>query len=190
MKRPVSARSGIYRITLDAMFIAIFVILSMVPSTISWASLPALVCAFLLGPGDVLAVVTIGSFIEQMGYGLSFASLVWMAPWILFGLFAGCMAALARKNEKLWKTVVIIVCAELLLSIANTAALLYFGYVNIDPSAFAQGMPLWLVTVLTYVTRMPQGILRAVLSSVVIPLLLPPLRRTLSRLGLCGSPRP
>jgi len=159
MSHPVSARPRVYRITLDAMFVAIFVVLSMVPSQLSWASLPALLCAFLLGPLDVLTVVTIGSFIEQLWYGLSIQTIFWMLPWIAFG----------------------IVCSELLLSVANTSVLIGFGYVMIDPSKFASTTPFWWVTVLTYVLRMPQGIIRAVLSSITLPILLPPLRKVMKK---------
>ncbi len=182
MKNSLSARSKIYRITLDAMLIAIFVILSLVPSEISWASLPVILCAFLIGPVDTVVIALCGSFVEQMWYGLSFASIIWMLPWALFSLFVGLAAFFARKNEKVWKIVLICVLGELLLNVANTSALLYFGYVHVDPASFAEDLPLGLVVVLTYVVRMPHAIIRAILSSVAIPLLMPPLRRALGRL--------
>lgn len=179
---PISARSKVYRITLDAMLIAIYVILSLVPSEISWASLPVLVCAFLLGPVDTVVITLCGSFIEQLWYGLNFTSVIWMLPWAAFAVFAGLMALWVRKNPKVWKMIVVIVCAEILLNVGNTSALLYFGYVSVDPTQFASGLPMSLVVILTYVIRMPQAIVRAVLSSVAIPLLLPPLRKALARL--------
>ncbi len=182
MSHPVSARKkNIYRITLDAMFVAIFVTLSMVPSQLSWASLPALLCAFLMGPADVLVVVTLGSFVEQLWYGLSLYSFLWMIPWILFGIAAGLAALAVRKHPRIWLMTVGIVFSEILLSVANTAVLLHFGYVMIDPSAFPSTTPSWLVAVLFYILRMPQGIIRAVLSSIIIPLLLHPLRKILSK---------
>ncbi len=184
MKDPVSARSRIYRITLDAMLIAIYVILSMVPSQISWASLPVLLCAFLLGPVDAIVITLCGSFIEQMWYGLSFASLIWMLPWAVFATFIGLAAMWVRKNPKAWKIILTVVCAELLLNIGNTSALLYFGYVSINPESFSAGLPLWVVAVLTYIVRMPQAVIRAILSSIAIPLLLPPLRKVLARMRL------
>jgi len=181
MSHPVSARSHVYRITLDAMFVAIYVVLSLVPSQLSWATLPALLCAFLLGPLDVLAVVTIGSFIEQLWYGLSFQSIFWMIPCMTFGIAISLFAWLYRKCPKVWVMIVGIVCCEILLSVANTAVLLRFGYVMIDPSRFPSAMPFWLVSVLTYILRMPQGVIRAVLSSIIVPLLLPPLRKAMAK---------
>ena len=76
----------------------------------------------------------------------------------------------------------VIVCAEILLNVGNTSALLYFGYASIDPSKFAAGLSMPVVAILTYLVRMPHAVIRAVLSSVVIPILLPPLRKVLSKL--------
>ena len=176
MNRSVSARKHVYRLTLDAMMIAIFVVLNMVPSEISWASLPILLCAFLIGPVDTVVIALCGSFIEQMWYGLSFYSLIWMLPWLAFSLFVGLLAFAIRKNERIWKLIPIVVCGEILLNVANTLALCYFGYVSIDFSA-APHLVLW-----AFILRMPQALIRATLSSVVVPLLLPPLRRVLAKI--------
>ena len=176
MKSPVSARPKIYRIAMVAMFIAIHVILSMVPSEISWASLPVLVCAFLLGPIDTVTVAVIGSFIEQLQYGINVATIFWILPWLIFGLVAGFLAWFIRRgDERVWKIVVVVAVSELVLNIANTTALLGFGYVAVDFSAPH-------LVLLAFLVRMPHAIIRAVLSSVVIPLLVRPLRRTVERL--------
>lgn len=181
MNDPVSARKKTYQLALDAMLVAIYVVLSLVPSEISWASLPVLICAFLLRPVDAIAITLCGSFIEQLWYGLNVTSLIWMAPWAVFAVFAGFGAAWVRKNPRVWKMVLVIVCAEILLNVGNTSAQLYFGYVSIDPSRFAEGLPMPVIAVLTYLLRMPHAIIRAVLSSVVIPILLPPLRKVLAK---------
>lgn len=182
MNDPVSARKKIYRLSLDAMLVAIYVVLSLVPSEISWASLPVLICAFLLRPVDAIAVTLCGSFIEQLWYGFNITSLIWMLPWAVFAVFAGFGAVWVRKKPRLWSTILIIVCAELLLNVGNTSALLYFGYATVDPSRFAEGLSMPIVFLLTYIVRMPHAVVRAVLSSVVIPLLLPPLKKVLARL--------
>ncbi len=182
MKSPVSARSKIYRIALDAVLLAVNVVMNVaVPSELSWASLPVLLCAFLLRPADAVAVATIGSFIEQLFYGLNYTTVFWMLPWVIFSLYVGIGALLARRSRHFFWTAFVLVTGELLLNICNTTALLGFGYVHIDPSAFAGGLPMPLVAILTYLVRMPQAAVRAVLSAVVVPLLLPPLRRVLSK---------
>ncbi len=182
MKGPVSARSKIYRIALDAVLLAVNVVMNVaVPSEFSWASLPVLLCAFLMRPADAVAVATIGSFIEQLFYGLNYTTVFWMLPWVVFSLYVGIGASLARRSRHFFWTIFVLVTGELLLNICNTTALLGFGYVHIDPSAFSSGLPMPLVAILTYIVRMPQAAIRAVLSAVVVPLLLPPLRRVLSR---------
>ncbi len=181
MKSPVSARSKIIRLTLTAMMIALFVVLSMVPSELSWASLVGLVCAFLLGPVETVTVVLCGSFIEQLWYGLNWYSLLWMLPWALFGLVCGLGAYLARKKPRIWKTVLIILAAELTLNVANTTVLCLLGYVTID---FSQAFHL---IVWAYLLRMPHALIRSVLSSIAIPLLIPPLRRVLDKHLMTGG---
>ncbi len=182
MNDPVSARSKIYRISLDAVLLAVNVVMNVaIPSELSWASLPVLLAAFLLRPADAVAVAVLGSFIEQLTYGLGFATVIWMLPWAVFSVFVGLGAALARRRQRLFPMMLVIVVGELLLNVCNTSALLYFGYVTVDPSAFAEGLAMPLVVLLTYLVRMPQAVVRAVLSAVVMPLLLPPLRRVLAK---------
>lgn len=175
MKSSVSLRSKILRLTLSAMMIALFVALSLVPSEISWASLVALVCAFLLGPLETLTVVICGSFIEQMWYGLNWYALLWMLPWVLFGIVCGFGALWANKNAKVWKTVLVVIVSEILLNVANTSVLCFFGYVAIDFSQ-APHLIIW-----AYLLRMPHALIRSALSAIAIPLLIPRLRRVLSR---------
>ncbi len=175
MNRIKASRSVLYRLTLDAMFLAIYVVFSIgIPSQISWASLPILLCAFLLSPGDTVAIATIGSFIEQLTYGLGVTTIFWMLPWVAFALCAGLGAALVRRRERLWKMITVIVVSELLLSLCNSIALFGLGFAILDMSS-----P-WMI-LLGFVTRMPQGVIRAVVSSVVIPILLPPVRRVLAK---------
>ncbi len=186
MNKIQSFRSTAYRLTLDAMFVAINVAFGMLPSEISWQSLPVLLCAFLMRPGDAIAVSLLGSFIEQMRYGLNFMSLFWMLPWALFGLVAGFGAMWCRKNPKffsqLFKSIVLIVACELLLNFSNTAVLLYLGYLVMDASS------LWLVLG-GFLLRTPLALIRAVLSSVTVPLLLPPLRKQLEGVVYTRSPK-
>ncbi len=178
MKDPVSAssaRAKIYRISLSAMFLAFHVVLSLVPSVASWASLPVILCAFLIGPIDAIVVAVIGSFIEQLQYGINVTTLIWMLPWVIFGVFVGVCAYVIRKRERRWLVMLVIVLAELLLNVANTTAMLNLGYLTVESFSLAVLIPLYLL-------RMPHALIRAVLSAIVIPFLLPPLRRALAKL--------
>ncbi len=175
MNKLRSSRSMLYRLTLDAMFVAINVVLGMVNSEISWQSLPVLVCAFLMRPGNAIVVSLLGSFVEQLRWGLGFATVLYMLPWLLFGILCGFGAMWWRRDPKIWKSTLVIVVAELVLNLSNTAVLLYLGYAVIDLSS-----P-WL-TFWGFLLRTPQALVRAVLSSVTVPLLLPPLQKALAKL--------
>ncbi len=173
-KSSFSARSALYRMTLNAMFIAVHVVMGLVPSEFSWQSLPVLLCAFLLTPGDAVTVAVIGSFIEQLHYGIGFGTIVWILPWAVFGAVAGFGAYFIRHSRHVWLKVAVIIVSEVVLNLCNTAALCYFGYVTLDVSS------VWLV-VMAFIVRMPHALIRAGLSSVVVPLLLPPLKKVLKR---------
>ena len=179
MKNPVSARTRIYRLVLNALFVAIYVVFSVFLAfkgktiEISWASLPILLCAFLFSPADAIAVAICGSFLEQLlsPYGLSATTPLWMLPVVLQAALASIAVYLARRHMRVWKMAVIIVASELLLTVANIAvsyvdAILfdYLEYLAID-------IPL----------RLLNGGLRAVISCVLIPLLLIPLHKALAR---------
>ena len=183
MKSPVSARSKVFRLVLNALFIALFFVISTyltvkLPTVeLSLSSLPILLCAFLLGPVDALAVALCGSFLEQMMYGLTPTAPLWMLPVVLQALFAGILGWMIRKSPRLWKQMVIIVAAELLLNFANTYVLYLCGYIMAEIQS-----PVLIIV--GFLTRTPVACVRAVLSCILIPLLLPPLRKFLKEKGI------
>lgn len=187
MKNPVSARNSIYRITLDAMFVALYVILGTflsfkIPGAIqiSFSTLPILLCAFLFTPADAAAVALIGTLLEQIldpsPYG--FATLpMWLIPGVVMALVAALGAKAVRRQESkrtaVIMTCVIIALSELLLTLLNTGALYIDGYLLHYPvRAIALLLP----------TRLLNCLVRATLSAVLTVLLLPPLRKALARL--------
>ncbi|MBQ8432297.1 MAG: ECF transporter S component [Clostridia bacterium] len=186
MQSPVSARSKIYRIVLDALFVALYVILGTflsfkIPGAIqiSVSTLPILLCAFLFRPSDAVAVAVVGNFLEQVidpsPYGFA-TLLIWLIPGALTALVAsmGARRASAAASPKTAAvlTVVTIVCAEFLLTVLNTGALYLDGYLlGYSVKALHLLLP----------TRLLNALVRSVLSCVLVPLLLPTLRRVFAR---------
>lgn len=168
-------RAHLRRLVLDAVLVAFHILWAFVPSEFSWQSLPVLLAAFLIGPLDAVVVAVIGSFVEQMYYGISLVSLVWMAPWVVFGLFVALCAYLIRKRERTWLIAIVIVASEILLNLGNTTALCSLGYLSADFTAAPS------VLFVLYVGRLPHALARAVISAIVVPILIPPLRRVLTR---------
>ena len=167
-------RVHLRRLVLDALLVAVHVLWAVVPTEFSWQSLPVFLCAFLIGPIDGVVIAMVGSFIEQMYYGISLVSLAWMAPWLVFGLTVALGAFLVRKNPRPWLIALIVVATEIILNLGNTTALCGLGWLSVDFSASPS------VLALLYLGRLPHALIRAVLSAVVVPLLLPPLRRVLA----------
>ena len=187
MSRSVSARKSIYRLTLDALFVALYVVLGTYLSfklpgaiQISFSTLPILLCAFLLGPADAVAVAVIGNLLEQVldpsPYGFA-TLLLWLIPGAVQALIAGFGAkGIGRIKEnrglRLVLTLAVIVCAELALTTLNTATLYLDGYLlGYAVKALHLLMPLRLLNLAV----------RTAISCILVPLLLPPLRRVLAK---------
>ena len=188
MKDPVSARKKIYRLAMDAIFVAIYVLLGTylsikIPGAIqiSFSSLPILLCAFLFRPADAVAVAVFGNLVEQIldpsPYG--FVTLaIWLIPGAVQALVAS-MGACAVRRASSTRTeaillVVFISCAEFALTLFNTGALYLDGYILSYPvKALHLLMPM----------RLLNALVRSVLSCILVPLLLVPLRRVLAKLN-------
>ncbi len=179
MSRPVFNKSHVYRITVDAMFVALFVVLATVLSfetplfKISWTSLPVLLCAFLMRPVDAVAVALLGSFLDQMLYGLNAQTLFFMLPFVLLAVVSVLLANTFCRDGTPWKIVVALVLSELVLTVSNTFSLYFCGYILADVTE--PSLLLW-----GFLMRTPQALPRMVLSAIFIPVLLKPLRRVLS----------
>lgn len=187
MKSPLSTRSRIYRIAIDALFVALYVVLGTVLSfkipgaiQISLSTLPLLLVAFLFSPADAAAVALLGTFLEQVldpsPYG--FATLpIWLIPGVAMALTAAFGAIYIRRVNKKGLAVLLtcatVVCAEILLTVLNTGALYLDGYLlNYPVKALHLLLP----------TRALNCLVRCLISSVLVNLLLPPLRAALKRM--------
>ncbi len=196
MKDPVSAQNRIYRLVLDALFAALYVVLSTylsikIPGSvqISFSSLPILLCAFLLKPTDAVAVAVLGTFVEQVldpsPYGYA-TLLMWLIPGAVQALIAGLGAVCVERmrvgsaKKAFAFLIVFIVSAEVSLTFLNTVALYIDGYIFSYPvKALHLLLPMRLLNLLV----------RTAISCVVVPLLLPPLRHVL-RKNMKGSKTP
>ncbi len=164
------------RITTDAVLVALYVVFAAVFAVklpfveFSLASIPILMCALLFGVKDALIVAALGSFIEQMlgVYGLTVSAPLWMAPVILQGAVAALLFFLLKK-DKVWKIVLVIVCAELLLTVTNTAVYYLDGLVIAHYHVDALHV--------TAPARLINGLARTVASAAALSLLYKPLRR-------------
>ena len=187
MKSSFSARTNVYRITLDAWFVALYVVLGTFASIkipgviqISFSTLPILLAAFLFRPLDAVGIALLGTFVEQVidpsPYG--FVTMpMWLIPGTVVALVASFGAMYARSRgsvrTRLILTVVTIVVSELLLTLLNTAALYIDGAIlGYSVKALHLLLP----------ARLLNGVGRAVISSIAVPLLYTPLHKVLTKL--------
>ena len=180
--RTRSSGFPVFRLVADAMLIALYVVLSSYLTVktpifeLSWASLPILLCALIFGLPDVLAVSCLGSFLEQMlSFGPSATTVLWMLPAIFQGVFAALAFRFLKNKDSMLHLVLIIAASEFLLSAVNTAALYADGAI--------MGYPVPALHVIAPV-RLAGLLVRAILSCVLLPLLLPRLRRNLRSHGM------
>lgn len=175
-------RSFATRLTTDAMLAALYVLLSVFLTVkapmleVSWCTLPLFLAAFLFGLPDALSVALVGSFLEQLlsPYGLSITTPLWMLSPILAALAVGTAAYLLRARPSKVDLILALLAGELLLTVANTAALYLDGAI--------MGYAVAALHVLLP-ARLLSCAARAVLSCCLIPLLLPPIRRAVGRGG-------
>ncbi len=187
MRSPVSARTKTYHISIDALFIALYFVLGTFLSLkipglvqISFSILPVLLCAFLFGMADAVAVAVIGNFLEQIfdpsPYGFA-TLLLWLIPGAIHAIIASLGARTANKAKTKKYTLLLIlvsiICSDFVLTALNTIAMYLDGYLL--------GYPVKALH-LILPTRLLNVLIRSMIACILVPLLLPPLKKVLARI--------
>lgn len=176
MQNKNTSQQKIRRLVLDAMLVALYVVFSTVLAfktpwfEVSLVGLPILLAARLFGMQDALVIAALGSFLEQLmsPYGLSVTTPLWMAPVVLMAAFAALGFFLIGRRDSLPLMLGVIILSELLLTALNTAALYVDGYI------------MQYAVKALHLIALPRIInsgVRMAISCVLVPLLLPPIRR-------------
>jgi uncharacterized membrane protein len=179
-------RSLVYRMCLDAMFIALYFVLAKITLAfgnihITLASLPIMISALLFGMGDTLTIAVLGEFLIQVfSYGFSLTLPLWLIPPLIRGLVLSLVAFFyRRKGQELDRHYVAYYLTAIVAAILVTAA--NTGVLYLD--ALIIGYPLTLVWVETLI-RFGVGILTAVIAA----MLAHPLSEVIRRLSPSLSP--
>ena len=175
-------RNATYRLILDALFAALYLVLAAFVSIrtpfakISFSSLPLLLAAYLFGPVDTILVATVGSFLEQVKFGLCPTTPLWMLPAIVMAGSAGVFGLLARKWGKdsgMYHN--LLIAATLLAEILFTAALYLDGYLmHYSVKALTALLP----------PRLANLGVRAAITTLTVRLLLPRVQKLMSKRNL------
>lgn len=176
-------RNETLRLILDALFTALYFVFAAffsirIPiAKFSLSSIPLLLAAYLFGPVDAVLVATVGSFLEQVKFGLGPTAPLWMLPAILLALVAGLLGKMIRHcahNPRTYYNLLIpaTVVAELLFTAVNTAMLYLDGYLmQYSVKALSLLLP----------TRLSNMGARTVVSCITIRLLLPRVQKMLPK---------
>ena len=141
-------KKRILQLTINAMLIAVYVVLSLPIMTVNLGGLkltfehfPVILCGVLYGPLDAMVVGAIGEFINQATsqYGLTITTILWILPIVVRGAMIGVFGKLFREKMKQhvfsWSTVlffVVCIISGIMSSTVNTFALYVdskiFGY--------------------------------------------------------------
>ncbi|MBQ8351301.1 MAG: ECF transporter S component [Clostridia bacterium] len=166
------------RLVLDAMLVALYVVFATVFSfetplfKVSLTSLPILLSACLFGIKDTVAVAFLGSFIDQLLYGLGGTTPLWIAPVVLFAIVASLAFWLVKQNNWLPFFLLAIIFSEFVLTAGNSIAIYIDNYLKGNVTEVA--------TIFT-TTRIINWGARTAISCILVPLLLPPLRALVGR---------
>ncbi len=175
-KQRYAAAFHVRRLTLNAVLAALYVVFATLLSfktpffEVSLVSVPIFLSAALFG-ADAIFVALLGSLIEQLlsPYGLSVTTPLWMAPPVLLAAVAALGFLLLRhQRENASAVLLLLLFCEVLLTVSNTAALYLDGYI--------MGYAVKALHLIA-LPRAINGGVRALLSCLLLPLLLPPLRR-------------
>jgi len=160
-----------YAALLAAMYLplSLYAAVQMGNVRISFGSLPVVIAALLFGPLDAAVVALVGEFFKQLlTYGVTYTTVLYLAPPAARGVVIGIAAVLARQKggrleERRWPCYGVCVIAAVCTTIGNTL-------VNwLDSVLMGYYFPGLILGDLVY--RLIVGMLNAVvIASIAIPL--------------------
>ena len=139
---------------------------------VSFASFAIILGGLLLGMPDIILLSFCAAFLEQLLYGFSPTTVLWLLPTLIQGIFVGLCSYVPTQGKSHIKTavqtIIIVALAELLLTGANIAALyLDANIMGYTVKALYAILPM----------RIANAAVRIVVNSVLVLLLLPKLRK-------------
>lgn len=163
------------RLTMNAVFIALHVVLDMASIYIgneiklSFASFPLLCATLLFGVGDGIYVAAIGEFLYQiLMYGLGPTTLIWMLPPIVHAATAGLCARRFGNAPDLKQTGLIVLISGLVAAVLTTGVI----YIDAQVWCYPSGL-----TGMVIVFRFINTLIMCAIYTAIVPRTLMLLRR-------------
>ena len=163
------------QLTIDAMLCAMcavlgYVALDLGSIKLTFESLPVLLGALLFGPVDGMFIGGIGTLLYQLvRYGVTATTLLWILPYVVCGLLVGAWARRKEFSLSRRETVILVVAAELVITVLNTVAL------YVDSKLFDYFFPGFILKALGL--RLVICVVKAIAFGMLLPSLTEVLRR-------------
>ncbi len=91
---------------------------------------PLVIASLMFGVGWGCATAVVGSFISQIPFGISWSTLIWMIPTIVYALSVAVLYKLFKKSNKTYLLAIVLFISSLIFSSLNIAALYISSYVT------------------------------------------------------------
>jgi len=163
------------QLTIDAMLAAMCAVLGMVSIDLysiklTFEGFPVIVGALLFGPLDGALIGGVGTFVYQiLKYGWDATTLMWVAPYVVSGLFVGLVAKHYKFNMTRKQLIPWVLANELLVCVLNTVGI-YFG-------SKIQGWYHPGVVTGMLLTRIVVAVAKGVAYGAILPVLLDPVKK-------------
>ncbi len=169
-------------VCLSAMMAAIFAVLDYFSDAVSLPlgnfkisinGLPILIVAVFGGPLWGALTGFVGAFISQLRWGLEVMTVLWILPEVARGLIMGLIFIALKRSLKPWLLGIGVVVSSVAVTLLNTAALIAQFYIH------GVGKGLHALLVIELPGRLLLGIATAVLMTLVLPLIVYPLKKAI-----------
>ncbi len=140
---------------------------------VSFETLPILLGALLFGPVDGMIIGALGSLLYQfLKYGLSLTTVLWILPYLVFGLTVGRFALKRKFSLNCKQMLFIVIAGHLLVMIMNTAV------IYVDSKIY--GYYTFVYVFGSMILRLAVCIAESIAFAAIVPIILKSLRRSLN----------
>jgi len=137
---------------------------------------PLIIASLMLGPVWGTATGIIGSFLSQVvgGYGITWSSLIWMAPTIIYSFVIAILYVICRKSDKPYILTIEFFIGAVILSTANTVAIFVDSLITGYPYEFLEKF-----FKLFYSVKLVGGFVFAIIFALTVPTIVKQLKRVI-----------
>ena len=135
-------KNYVKKLCICAVLSALYVALELLSSTIGKIAFldgyqipiscfPLIIASMLFGVSWGFSTALVGSFISQISYGLSWNTLIWMVPTVVYALAVALLYKAFKRNDKPIMLFIVLFISAIILSSLNVAAMYLSNWVTL-----------------------------------------------------------